>query len=158
MLFRSLYGGVVGGYSGIHAVNNAGVGTINVVGLVFGSNLGSSVYGINNNSTGTIIVTGDITAGLSSGINNNSTGSVTITGTLNASNNAHALSCTNTTGANIILKGSLISSSSGLLATNCAKFRMGATAPLNAKTRYADRKSTRLNSSHEWISRMPSSA
>ena len=25
-------------------------------------------------------------------------------------------------------------------------------------TRYSDRKSTRLNSSHEWISRMPSSA
>ena len=31
-------------------------------------------------------------------------------------------------------------------------------AGLDPKLEYVDRKSTRLNSSHEWISRMPSSA
>ena len=132
----NLYGGVASGIGGIHAVNNPGVGTINVIGSVFGSSLGSSVYGINNNSTGTITVIGDVTASLSAGINNASTGPVTITGTLTSSNNAFALSCTNTTGATIILSGSLISSSNGNLATNCAKFRMSPN-PLNAKTRYA---------------------
>ena len=34
---------------------------------------------------------------------------------------------------------------------------MGTTSPLSVK-KLSDRKSTRLNSSHEWISRMPSSA
>ena len=38
------------------------------------------------------------------------------------------------------------------------KFSFGWRAPLDADVKSADRKSTRLNSSHEWISRMPSSA
>jgi hypothetical protein len=70
------------------------------------------------------------------GINNATTGQLTITGNLTATNSAHAVACTNQTGANVVLSGSLISSASGLAATNCAKFLMNPT-PSTAFVRFA---------------------
>jgi len=130
-------GNVTGGSGviahGIHSLNPTG--SISVIGNIIGSS-SSAGAGINNGSTGSVNVTGNVTSSNAAGIINATTGSLTISGTLTSSNSAHALTCTNQTSASVDISGSLISSPQGLLPTNCAKFRVNPT-PSTAFVRFA---------------------
>jgi len=101
----------------------------------------ASASGVYNGSTGPVTITGDVTASTGAGVLNASTGTVTITGTLTPTTAVHALQCTNTTGANITLSGSLIYASNGFAPTNCLKFLMNPT-PASATVRFAKNGST----------------
>ena len=60
------------------------------------------------------------------------------------------------------LAATMITATSASAAANCADYKQFGTFPKGTTVKVfagiRDRKSTRLNSSHEWISRMPSSA
>lgn len=160
----TITGNATGGTStSAHGVNNAAGGSLNFIGNALGGS-GGSASGVQNSNVGNTTITGNVTAGsggngalnLSTGsltitgsilataivgVTNSSTGTVTITGTLTPTTSAHALQCTNTTGANITLSGSLIYASNGFAPTNCAKFLMNPT-PAAAKVRFAKNGST----------------
>jgi hypothetical protein len=75
--------GSIGGSIGYNGISNVGTATILVTGNVIGSSGGAPGYGIYNTSTGSITVTGSITAGTASGCHglaNNSTGAITVYG------------------------------------------------------------------------------
>jgi len=129
------------GGNGAAAIYNTLAGTITVTSSTVTGGSVASAYGINNASTGTVTITGDVTASTGAGVLNTSTGPVTITGTLTPTTAVHALQCTNTTGANITLSGSLIYASNGFAPTNCVKFLMNPT-PTMAKIRFAKNGST----------------
>jgi hypothetical protein len=129
------------GGNGAAAIFNTLAGTITVTSSTVTGGSGVSSYGINNASTGPVTITGDVTASTAAGVLNASTGPVTITGTLTPTTAVHALQCTNTTGANITLSGSLIYASNGFAPTNCLKFLMNPT-PTMAKVRFAKNGST----------------
>ncbi len=119
-----------------HGIHNTSTASIAIIGSITGSSV-SGIAGVNNAGAGTLNCTGSVSAGVGGpGINNATTGQLTITGNLTATNSAHAVACTNQTGANVVLSGSLISSASGLLATNCAKFRIDPT-PVASQVRFA---------------------
>ena len=120
-----------------YGINNTSTGTVTITGDV----TASTGLGVNNASTGPVTITGNVTASTAAGVLNASTGQVTITGTLTPTTAVHALQCTNTTGANITLSGSLIYASNGFAPTNCAKFLMNPT-PALAKVRFAKNGST----------------
>jgi len=124
---------VTGGSNvGAYGVNNTSTGPVTIVGDV----TASTGLGVNNASTGPVTITGNVTASTAAGVLNASTGPVTITGTLTPTTAVHALQCTNTTGANITLSGSLIYASNGFAPTNCLKFLMNPT-PTMARVRFA---------------------
>jgi hypothetical protein len=98
--------------------------------------LGSAAIGLNNNSTGTINVTGNVTAGTAgAGANNASTGTFTIVGDITATNGANAFTSPNS-GATNRLSGSFISAANGYAAIYAVKYFLN-TSPTAAKTRYA---------------------
>jgi hypothetical protein len=133
----SVTNGNVTGGSGVtaHGIQSLNSGSISVIGNIIGSS-SSAGAGINNASNGSINVTGNVTGSNAAGIINTTTGPVTISGTLASSNLAHALTCTNQTSASVVISGSLISSSQGLLPTNCAKFAVNPT-PADARVVFA---------------------
>jgi hypothetical protein len=124
-----------------YGINNFSTGTVTLTSTTVTGGSNATAYGINNQSTGPVTITGDVTASTGAGVLNASTGSVTITGTLTPTTAVHALQCTNTTGANITLSGSLIYASNGFAPTNCLKFLMNPT-PTMAKVRFAKNGST----------------
>ena len=130
-----------GSNASAYGINNFSTGTITVTSSTVTGGSNGTAYGINNNSTGPVTITGDVTASTAAGVLNASTGTVTITGTLTPTTAVHALQCTNTTGANITLSGSLIYASNGFTPTNCLKFLMNPT-PTMAKIRFAKNGST----------------
>lgn len=133
----NITGNVTGGnVSASHGVFNQSNGTINVSAGVITGGGNSASNGVNNSSTGSIILNANIISNIGAGVLNASTGPISITGSLTANNNAHALQCTNTTGATINLSGSLISAPNGLLATNCDKFLVNP-SPSMALVRFA---------------------
>jgi len=125
------------GASNSPAVQNSGSGSINITasGTISGGSNSSTNYGVNNNSTGLVTITGNVTSGsAAAGVNNNSTGTVTIVGTITGgvvpsftSSNA---------GATNRLSGSFIHSSTGVVPIYALKFILN-TTPTAAKTRYA---------------------
>jgi hypothetical protein len=132
---------VTGGSSATaYGIYNA-TGTITLTSTTVTGGSNATAYGVNNASTGPVTITGDVTASTAAGVLNASTGTVTITGTLTPTTAVHALQCTNTTGANITLSGSLIYASNGFAPTNCLKFLMNPT-PALAKVRFAKNGST----------------
>ena len=134
----SITGSVTGGSNATAiGVRNIATGVITISGNV----IASTAEGVLNSSTGPVTITGNITASTAAGVTNASTGAVTITGTLTPTTTVHALQCTNTTGANITLSGSLIYASNGFAPTNCLKFLMNPT-PTMAKVRFAKNGST----------------
>jgi hypothetical protein len=124
-----------------YGINNFSTGTVTLTSTTVTGGSNATAYGINNQSTGPVTITGDVTASTGAGVLNASTGSVTITGTLTPTTAVHALQCTNTTGANITLSGSLIYANNGFAPTNCLKFLMNPT-PTMAKVRFAKNGST----------------
>jgi hypothetical protein len=124
-----------------YGINNFSTGTVTLTSTTVTGGSNATAYGVNNTSTGPVTITGDVTASTGAGVLNASTGSVTITGTLTPTTAVHALQCTNTTGANITLSGSLIYASNGFAPTNCLKFLMNPT-PTMAKVRFAKNGST----------------
>jgi len=133
---------ITGGSNAVtYGIWNFSTGTITITSSTVTGGSNATAYGVNNASTGPVTITGDVTASTGSGVNNASTGPVTITGTLTPTTAVHALQCTNTTGANITLSGSLIYASNGFAPTNCLKFLMNPT-PALAKVRFAKNGST----------------
>ena len=130
-----------GGTNVCNGIGNYATGTITLTSTTVTGGSNASAYGVNNASTGPVTITGDVTASTAAGVLNASTGPVTITGTLTPTTAVHALQCTNTTGANITLSGSLIYASNGFAPTNCLKFLMNPT-PTMAKVRFAKNGST----------------
>ncbi len=130
-----------GSVAGVNGINNSTTGTVTLTSTTVTGGSNATAYGINNQSTGPVTITGDVTASTAPGVLNGSTGTVTITGTLTPTTAAHALQCTNTTGAVITLSGSLIYASNGFAPTNCAKLLMNPT-PALAKVRFAKNGST----------------
>jgi len=155
-------GSVIGGQgTGSGAVNNASSGTITITttgGVTGGQNSGNSfgaqnattggtliiignvtggtstgTFGVNNVSTGSVTITGNVTASAAAGVNNISTGTLTITGDCTASTSANAVSSTSSTPR---VSGSFISAPNGRLAVNASSIIL-LTAPTLAKTRYA---------------------
>jgi hypothetical protein len=124
-----------------YGINNYATGTATITSSTVTGGSNATAYGINNTITGTVTITGDVTASTAAGVLNASTGPVTITGTLTPTPAVHALQCTNTTGANITLSGSLIYASNGFAPTNCLKFLVNPT-PTMAKVRFAKNGST----------------
>jgi hypothetical protein len=122
-------------------IENGLTGTVTITSSTVTGGSNATAYGVNNAGTGPVTITGDVTASTGAGILNASTGTVTITGTLTPTTAAFALQCTNTTGANITLSGSIIYASNGFAPTNCAKFLMNPT-PALAKVRFAKNGST----------------
>jgi hypothetical protein len=120
-----------------YGVYNNTTGPVTITGDV----TASTGAGVSNASTGPVTITGNVTASTGAGVLNASTGPVTITGTLTPTTAVHALQCTNTTGAVITLSGSLIYASNGFAPTNCLKFLMNPT-PTMAKVRFAKNGST----------------
>ena len=118
-------------------VLNNSIGSVTITGNI----TAATAAGVTNNSIGSVTITGNITASTAAGVLNTSTGPVTITGTLTPTTAVHALQCTNTTGANITLSGSLIYASNGFAPTNCLKFLVNPT-PTMAKVRFAKNGST----------------
>ena len=158
----SVTGAAIGGsFSSAAGIAQASSGTVTLTGNATGStgggagntSLGTGTFTINgnvlaaansgafNNGAGTLVIVGSVTAAAATGVSNVSTGPVTITGTLTPTTAVHALQCTNTTGANITLSGSLIYASNGFAPTNCLKFLMNPT-PTMAKVRFAKNGST----------------
>jgi len=134
----TITGNLTGGTNAsAYAAQNQGAGTM----LITGNVAAATASGVLNNTTGSVTITGNITASTAAGVTNSSTGAVTITGTLTPTTTVHALQCTNTTGANITLSGSLIYASNGFAPTNCLKFLMNPT-PTMAKVRFAKNGST----------------
>jgi hypothetical protein len=134
----NITGTVTGGSNATaYGVANFGSGAVTITGNI----TAATAAGVTNNSTGSVTITGNITASTAAGVLNTSTGPVTITGTLTPTTAVHALQCTNTTGANITLSGSLIYASNGFAPTNCLKFLMNPT-PTMAKVRFAKNGST----------------
>ena len=133
---------VTGGSSATaYGINNFSTGTVTITSSNVTGGSNATAYGVNNSSTGPVTITGDVTASTAAGVLNASTGTVTITGRLTPTTAAFALQCTNTTGANITLSGSLIYASNGFAPTNCAKFLMNPT-PTMARVRFAKNGST----------------
>ena len=121
-----------------YGVNNSSTGAVTITGNVTGAT-GAGVY---NATTGPVTITGNVTASsTAAGFINATTGAVTINGTLTPTTGFHALQCTNTTGANITLSGSLIYASNGFAPTNCLKFLVNPT-PTAALVRFAKNGST----------------
>ena len=123
------------------SIENGSTGTVTISSSTVTGGSNATAYGVSNFSTGSLTVTGDVTASTGAGILNTSTGPVTINGTLTPTTTVHALQCTNTTGANVTLSGSLIYASNGFAPTNCLKFLMNPT-PTMAKVRFAKNGST----------------
>ena len=96
-----------------HALNNAGIGPVNISAPCTFTGGGTGVSGLNNNSTGTVII---------------------INGTFIASSSAAAI--TSTSSADVRLSGNFLDHWSGWKAVNCAKWRLG-TPPTLGQTRYA---------------------
>jgi hypothetical protein len=116
------------------AINSAG-GVINITGNV----TGSTGPGLRNSSSGTIIVTGNVEAGLGAvvgnGIWNGSTGTVQIVGSVTASSNIAAIFSTNAS-STVRVSGSFIHAANGQVPINSSKVLLWIT-PLNSVTRYA---------------------
>ena len=88
-------GATVSGSTG--AVNNTSSGTLTITGNVTGGS-GSAAFGCNNGSTGTLTVTGNATGGSGSsayGCNNNTTGTLTVTGNATGGSGSLAFGCYN---------------------------------------------------------------
>lgn len=124
--------GGTGGSNG-RGVNNSSSGTINVIGDVIASDA-SNNFCINNNTSGTITVVGN---GLSTGgrcVLNNAGGSITVSGYVQASN---ASDCLNNAGQGIVTVGETRSASNGRGAVT-GPFRYASTTALVHKTITAD--------------------
>ena len=98
-------GATVSGSTG--AVNNNSTGTLTVTGNATGGS-GSSAYGCNNNSTGTLTVTGNVTGGSGSsafGCQNSSTGTLTITGNVTGGSAGSTFGCNNNSTGTLTVTG-----------------------------------------------------
>jgi hypothetical protein len=136
----NITGNCTGGTSGnCWAVNNTN-GQIVVTGNVTGGSATAATgfpSGIFND-TGTVTVTGIVSAGAiasSHGIQNNSTGSVTVVGEVIATNGANGINSTNTSSV-VRSSGSFTYSANGTLPVMASRFFLNATPSL-ARTRYA---------------------
>jgi hypothetical protein len=133
-----------GGASNTNTLNNASNGAVNITAsCAFTGGFGASGLSIalNNVLTGSVNVsapctfTGGSTVN-SFGLNNNSTGTVIVTqGTFTASAFVNAVSISNT-GADVRLSGDFLDHWSGWKAVSGAKWRLG-TAPTLGQTRFA---------------------
>lgn len=112
--------GVAAGANNGWAVNNASTGTINLVGTAEGGSSGTNANGIVNAATGTVTVTGAVTAGSgasASGVSSATAGVIEITGTITASGTSSGLSSTSSSATNKIA-GPLVAHSTGVPAVN----------------------------------------
>jgi hypothetical protein len=91
---------------------------------------------VGNVSTGSVTITGNITASTGAGVSNSSTATLTISGgTYTASTTANAVTSTNASSV-VRVSGSFIYASNGFVPINAVKFILLST-PTLAKTRYA---------------------
>lgn len=101
--------GVINGTNGVPAIIMAGSSSLTHNGLVSSTN----GVGISSTSTGNIIITGSITAGLSAGISSTSVQLIVVTGSIYASNAAPGISSTSTS-ATVRVTGPLIASQNNI--------------------------------------------
>jgi hypothetical protein len=110
----TIVGNVTGGTANdAVAVVNTSSGTLNLTGNVTAGS--SRAYGINNTSTGSVLITGNITGGTGAvnpfGINNTSTGSVTVTGSVTGGSQSTASGIGAAGSGTIIVVGNVTASS-----------------------------------------------
>ncbi len=100
-------GNVRGGSTSSYGVNNTSTGTISITGDVRGGS-GTISYGVNNTSTGTISITGDVRGGSSTssfGIYNASTGTISITGDVSGGSSTNSFGIYNASTGIISITG-----------------------------------------------------
>jgi hypothetical protein len=118
----NLTGNATGGTStNTYGVANASTGTVVMVGNAFAIASTNTSAAVANLSTGSVTITGNLTAGnVSAGVTSNSAGTITIIGNVTASTSSVGLNSNNASATNRI-SGSTFDSANGYVAINCQR-------------------------------------